>query len=90
MAKKGKQKKLVVNPTPAGSYFRIEYEGGGAIPTGLEGLWTDSKLALLAITRYHAGLPIVKLALKGNSAPMPVPETKPALVTGVPQPEPLG
>ena len=74
MAKKGETKTLVAKRTPAGDYYRIEYEGGGTIPTELEGLWTSSDKAEQAILRFDAGLPIVKLAnSKGTTQAAPQP-----------------
>lgn len=33
------EKTLKLVPTKAGTYFRVQYEGGGEIPAELQGLW---------------------------------------------------
>lgn len=33
------EKQLKLVPTKAGTYYRVEYEGGGEVPAELEGLW---------------------------------------------------
>lgn len=50
-------KSLRIEPVPESSLVRIAWEGGGSVPTELEGMWTNATVAQERITAWRAANP---------------------------------